>query len=357
MTDVTITVSMLIAFAIALVGLGVMIFGGKMKPNSRKLTGWITGIGVIVMILAIVFANALPTSLGFLNNPLMNKQVTVGGTTITYTTVPTNTQQTSNPTGGVSIVTTNPTIDIAGQDAQQPGTAVATTGSKYQINGAGFKAVTLGTTTAIPGQTIDLFLVNGTQYHNQVVQNLPVKVDTFPVKVAFNKNATVTENIYTTTGLVITNGGGAQNQTDLGNGKSYNLKDEMGVDSLTSTQDMVCIIELTSGNNASTSSPVTYGGQQPYSTSKPQWYTPAGVNSNVYLFNMPAISDTQTRTNTIQLTAKSDGRFIATSSMIKTCETKEWFVDPVSGKLTYDIADSQGTLKSMASYKYVVYFQ
>lgn len=257
-----------------------------------------------------------------------------------------------------NIITTNPTISFAGVDAQQAGTTVGNSYYAHVQDGAeGFGAAN-SPTTAVPGQVITFLLQNATTYHNVKLDAITIAATSFPKTVKFNKNATITENIYTTTGLVIANGLGVQNQTDLGNGASYNLKDEMTANALTETQDMVCIIEITAGTNASTS-PVgaTFGGQQPSSMSKPTWYSTAGTGSNVYLFDVSSIKNSQTVTNNILLTAKSTGRFQAASYMKKSCYTKEYFIDPTSGTIAYDVADSQGTVKSMATYTYTVYFQ
>lgn len=256
--------------------------------------------------------------------------------------------------GGL-IITTNPTVAVAAQDAQSQGTSVGNALTYAFTRGGAFVT---SPTTAVPGQVLDLLVTNGTTYHSAAVKAITITPSTFPVSVLLNKNATVTESIYTTTGLVIANGVGVQNQTDLGNGMTYNLKDEMTANALTSTQDMVCVFELTSGNNASTSPPgVTFGGALPTSTSKPTWYTTVGVNSNVYLFDVPALSTSATNTRTIGLTAKTAGRFQAGSRLIKTCYTKENFVDSVNAQISYDVADSNGNLKSIASYTYTVYFQ
>ena len=260
--------------------------------------------------------------------------------------------------GGTTIVTTNPVISVAAVDNQALGTTVGNS-IQYSVAGGGWQ--TASSTSLAPGTNVQLFVTNGTTYHNAAVPSFAVTTSSFPLALRMNKNATVTENMYTTTGLVLTNSAGTantQNQTDLGNAATYNIKDEMQANALTSTQDMVCVVEISAGNNASTS-PVgaTYGGMQPTTTAKPVWYTAAGVNSNVYLFNMPALSSTATVTNNLQLTAKSNGRFGATSYVKKTCYTKEYFIDPVSGSVTYDVADSEGTLKSLASYTYQFYFQ
>lgn len=278
-----------------------------------------------------------------------------GSTTTTGTTT----------SGGTTINTVNPIVQVTGLDRQAQGTSVSSSAKgAFTVNGVtgGYKTITLGTDTAVPGQSLALLLTNNTSYHNAIVPAFEVKSGSFPVTVYFNKNATVTENIYTTTGLVISNGGGTQNQTALGNGASYNLKDEMTAASLTSTQDMVCVIEIEAGSNASTTPMgATFalnGVAIPLkSQSKPVWYSTIGTTSNVYLFDVAALDTPATRTFTIGLNSKSTGAFIAGSRMVKSCYTKEYFVDPNTGVVTYDVADSDGTLKSMATYTYTVYFQ
>lgn len=264
--------------------------------------------------------------------------------------------------GGITLVTTNPIISILGNDAQQDGTTVSTTtSSKYSRDSdSSFATVTLGTTTAIPGQIIRLFLVNSSSYHNQVWNkdgNIVIKANTFPVNIQFNKNATITESIYYQN-TKLTNNGGANNITDLGNGASYSLTDEMQANALTNTQEMLCIIELTAGVNASTDTPgVTYDGKLSENIETSSWYTPVGTTSKIYTFTKPAISSTKPISENILISSKSTGRFCALSYVKKTCYTKEWFVDPTSGKLTFDVADSQGNLKSIAQYTHTVYFQ
>jgi hypothetical protein len=287
-------------------------------------------------------------------------------------------QVTSPQQQGTTINTVNPIISVTALDKQASGSVVSVVGAQGAFSSGGFKSITLGTDTAVPGQTLDMLLPNGTaamQYHtayygadvsgdNNVAlttSTVTVTPSTFPITVLFNKNATVTENIYSTTGLVISNEGGAAstNQTKLGDGATYNMRDAMSGQSLASTQDMVCVIEINAGNNVSTTSGqgVTYDGKAPFSTAKPTWYTVNGTSSNVYLFDTAPLASGAEVNRNIQVVNKATGSFSAQDMLIKTCYTKEYFLDPNSGKIVYDIADSNGNLKSIAQYKYKVYFQ
>lgn len=271
--------------------------------------------------------------------------------------------------GGITLVTTNPIIKILGTDAQLSGTTVGTSSNKHSVDSeTSFDTVTLGTTTAIPGQKIRLFLNNGTSYHNQVWNrdgSIVTEAGTFPVNIAFNKNGSMTENIYSTTGVVMTNGieGGATNQTDLGNAQSYNWKDEMTPESLTNTQEMVCVVEITAGVNASTSpagvvlkSSDGKASVTALDTSIPTWYAVNGTDSRIWRFTVGALNGGETYTFNIGLKADTSKRFSPRTFVKKSCYSKEWFVDPNTGKLVYDVADSQGTLKSIASHVYRAFF-
>lgn len=283
---------------------------------------------------------------------------------------------------GITLVTTDPVIQIAGTDLQQGGTAV-TGSAQVATNGNGFTSATLGTTTAKVGQTLDILIVNNTAYHNAyygkdvsgddnvvqkdangdtVANSINVKPGTFPIGVKFNKNGSLaTDNIYSTTGVVMTTGG-ATNQTDLGNGASYNFKNEMAMGSLLSTQDMSCVVEVTAGVNLTAPNGITMSlngaNIAPKLTARPQWYTlVGGVDSVVYVFDVPALSSTATQQFYIGVNTKSTGRLPATSSVIRTCYTKEYFIDSQTGKVAYDVADSLNAIKSMASYTKRFYFQ
>jgi hypothetical protein len=260
-----------------------------------------------------------------------------------------------------------PIITAAPVDLQSAGTTVGTTGNQFSVNSGAFSALTLGTSTAQQGQTVDILFVNGTTYHNAYVTGIVVSTTSFPVTVKLNKNATVTENMYNTVGQVMSNGvgGWVTNQTQLGTGSTYNFKDEMQAASLTSTNDMLCVIEIVNGVNASTSplGAVLTGGSGVtfVSTSKPTWYTTNSSNSNVYLYKVKALSTSATQTFNLAVTAKTLGDFAPSAGgnfgLAKTCYTEETFLDPNTGKVVTDVADSNGLLKSMAAYSYKIAFQ
>jgi hypothetical protein len=248
---------------------------------------------------------------------------------------------------------TTPTIAVSAYDAKSTGTAVSNI-LTYQFGGVGGFGST--PTTATPGQSLELLVTNGTTYHTAYVPSFVVAVSSFPKAVAMNRNGSISENLYTTTGVVLQNGVGGQNQTVLGAGITYNIKDEMIPGAYVNTQDMTCVIELTAGVNASAANSVLFDGQMPKATGAPSWYTLAGVNSRVWLFDIPALSGTM-QTHYLSLTPDASKVFSALSYLKKSCYTKEHFIDPNTGLHTFDVADSNGALKAIAHYDYTAYFQ
>jgi hypothetical protein len=269
--------------------------------------------------------------------------------------------------GGVTINTANPVINVKATDLQSGGTAVGLTGSQAFIQAPGaapasWSSVVLGTDTAVVGQTVGLLAINNTQYHNAYLAPFTVASNSFPVSMKFNKNATVTENMYPSTGgTAYTNavGGFVTNITALGAGTPYTIKDDMNANALTSTQDLVCLIEIRNGTALSSGTPygVTLDGANPFSTSKPSFYTLNSSTSAVFLFNVAAMSDSIIKSHTITVNTASNKAIAASAGdvpfLIKTCYTKEWFLDP-SGVPTYDYVDTYGALKSIAQYRYEI---
>jgi len=308
-----------------------------------KNTGWLAFGAILIIAL-----------LGFIAYGQFFSQSAVPGTVVTTS------GQTAG--GGVTnnIVTTNPTIAVAGTDALASGTAVGSSLTYQFNNGGGFVSTP---TTAVPGQILEILATNDTTHHTQYVAPFTVNVASFPIAVKFVKNATVTENMYTTTGLVLGNANGApQNQTALGLGGVYNLKDEMTPASLTETNPMTCILEIEAGNNATSTpagatlslngAPLTLK-----SSSKPNWYSTFGANSAVYLYDTPSLVGGATATMNVGLTSQATKSFSGGTRFKKACYTKEWFIDPNTGLPTLDVANSDGTVQSMALYSYTIFFQ
>ncbi len=316
---------------------------GAARKTSPALIFIVLGVFAVIGILtfAVFFRPATQTQLG-------------GGT-----------QTTQGGTGGAAtIVTTNPTIAFTGQEAQNIGTAVSPVGYRVSVNNGAFAGVVAsGTGTAVPGQS-DTFLLNSSGYHSAIVTGLAITPSVFPYTVQFDKNASVTEVIaYPYANTNIANGLGVNNITNAGvNGASYILNDHMYGTTQASTNDMLCLYELTEGVNATATGVQVSGAgitaDAKYANSIPAWYTPAGVNSRVWGFDVPAIKSSGDTASTITLQTLPTKSFSAGDRLIKTCYTKENFIDSATGKLAYEVADSQSNaIQSLARYTFTGYFQ
>jgi hypothetical protein len=274
----------------------------------------------------------------------------------------------NNGNGGTTIVTTNPTISFSGQQAQNVGQAV-NVGYLVSVNGGGFTStpVASGTGTAVPGQS-DVFLINATGYHSKLVMPdgspLQITPSVFPYTVQLDKNASVTEVInYPYSGLNIGNNDISKNNitNSASNGASYILTDNMYGTSQASTNDMICLYEVTSGVNLTSTGVIVQGNgvtaDAKYANSIPAFYTAAGVNSRVWAFDVPAIKSSASSPMTITLQTLATKSIQAGDKLIKTCYTKEWVIDSATGQPAYEVADSQtNTVDSLAQYYFKANF-
>lgn len=241
------------------------------------------------------------------------------------------------------------TLSINAVDALQEGTAVSSS-SRVSKDGAAFQS---GITTASPNQKLNILLINGTTYHNTYVTDLTVpRAPTMDIPAKLNGNGTVTMTIFTTDDVVMTNGGGASNQTSSV-GATYNHKIKLQGTDKKNSQDMRCIIETTSSANTTNILLTGFGAvQSPKGVnSKPNWYTVAGTGSGVYVYDIQPIVGAETKEGTVVVTSQT-GKSLSKYNVIVTCKTKEWFLDSTTGKVMYDVEDSLGNLQSIAGYTY-----
>lgn len=266
--------------------------------------------------------------------------------------------------GGVNnIVTSSTTMSLSGYDAQATGTAVGIT-SYTGVNG---QPLSTGVTSVAQGQSLNLLLVNNTQYHNGFVA-LSVPATTNLIKATpMNKNASLTIAVYNTAKTAMTNGGGATNQS-VSTGSAPTMELDLTGTSLASTQDMICILE--GSDNTKINNLVLNGfGATFIGTAKPSAYTLGATTSSVWVYKVPAISDASLRVGSIYAESKS-GQSMAGKYFKFTCLTQEYFIDgnanantvnPYATKVGepnvyYGTEDSQGTAKNMATYSFTGYF-
>lgn len=300
-----------------------------MNKSGKSSTIITVGVVALVALLAVIGLKVF----GFL------PQTALGGTTVDNGIAP-----------GTYLATGSTTLSIAGVDAFNQGTSVGSS-SRISTNGAAF---TSGVTTASPGNKLSILLINNSiaGYHNAYIPSHTVPAAaTDVIPVTFNKNASVTITIFNTNNQVID--GVGTNQT-VAAGGTYTMAVRMDGTADASTQDMNCIFE---SNNGTASDKVTFSvpGAQYIGTSKPNWYTLEGTNSEVWVYKMPPIADAASVSGTIQITSAT-GKNLDNGALKMSCYTYDFFLDSATGKVAYDVEDSLGALQSMASYTKTAYF-
>lgn len=263
----------------------------------------------------------------------------------------------SGSDGGTRIVTSATTLDANGIDALLTGTTVA--GTTYiSVDGKAFQT---GITSADQGDELDVLYVNATAYHSAYVPDLkvPTGKTIYVFDVPFYKNASVTMTMFSTNNDVLTNTatGGAVNQT-ISSGQTVSLDLRIDGEAAASTQDMTCVIELngTAVKQGETGVKMSGLGAVYKGQSVPSFYTLSSTANKVWVYDVAPISDGESETGTITI-ASETSKDLSESAFRINCYTKEHFRDSTTGVVTYDIADSQGTKQSIATYSYAFWFK
>jgi len=243
------------------------------------------------------------------------------------------------------IITTSSTLSFSGIDALSNGTSVDVTAYVSKDD----QAYKTGVTTANQGDMLAVLFVNDSTYHNAFASSETVSGVDFPVQKNLYKNASVTSKVYSTTGLaLLTNGGGANNESALSGG-AYTHKITMTGTDKASTQDMVCVLEASDKTKAKEMKLTGFGAVKEGDV--PQAYTPSATTSEMWVYTVKPIADASLQEGSIYLSSE-DGQSMTGKTAKITCYTKEYFIDPLTGDVMYDIENEQGTLQSMATYTY-----
>jgi hypothetical protein len=258
---------------------------------------------------------------------------------------------TTTPQSGTEYISTgSTTLSFVSTDALQPGTTIGGTGW-VGVNGGNLKS---GVTAVNPIDNLEILFVNNTAYHNVYITGHSVpKAPTDPIGVAAKGNASISLTMFNTNNQVLDANGASTNQS-VTTGGSYNMQIRMDGQDKKSTNDMVCILEASDGTKADKMTlngfSASYKGM-----AKPSSYTLIGSTSAIWVYDVPAIEGAVSPTGTIGITSKTSQTLAGVQFKV-TCRTKEYFIDSITGKVVYDIEDSAGTAKSMASYSFTDYF-
>lgn len=248
--------------------------------------------------------------------------------------------------GGTTVVTAGVTYSPVLTDKANVGTTVG--GTKYiSVNDAPYQT---GLTSFNAKDNLKVLIVNGTTYHNAVTSSIiPAGVTSIYPSVTFNKNATVTMTVYDQ--FTLLDAAGAAANATIASGETKNLDVYLQGTSDQSTQDMVCVVETSDNTKVEE---ITLSGATKTSRGKPSSYTLMGTSSAVWVYDMAPITDSAKVQHTLTIKSKSGQDASGTQYKIA-CMTKENFLDSKTGAISYDIEDSQGVAKSMATYSFSDY--
>lgn len=241
------------------------------------------------------------------------------------------------------------TLNFVLTDAQAQGTLV--TATPYIAIGSD-NAYRTGISSASPNDVLNVLFVNNSGYHNAFVKGLTVKATPSQTEsVSMNRNGSVALSLYNTDNSKMS---ATVNQTVV-TGGAYNMEVRFDGTDKVNTQDMKCILEASDSTKMDklslSGAGATFVGQ-----AKPSAYTLSGVNSAVWVYDVQPIVNAVTVKGTLSASSKT-GQSLAGTTAKVTCYTKEYFIDSQSGKVSYDIEDSQGNLKSIATYSVTANFQ
>jgi len=254
------------------------------------------------------------------------------------------------PQAGVSGCEYTPAITYAGFNEYLVGTSVGVTAyTKVDSD-----IIKTGVTSANPGQSLKVLLVNDTTYHNAVVEKAVTCLPNIPVSTGLKANASITVSMYNTDGDKMTNAGGV-NQT-VATGGTYNLKIRMDGQDKASTNDMVCILEAS--DKAKFNNVILNGFSAVKQGEVPSFYTLGGVGASTFVYTVAPIEGANSYEGIIQVSSKS-GQSLATEDLTISCYTKEYFLG-ADGNIQYDVEDTSATSSTstfMAKYSYQIFFQ
>lgn len=307
--------------------------------NKGNKIAMVSVIGLIVLLAVVILRPSTP--------------LTAGTTSAPVQTSPAPTIQTALGTE-CALGIGKATLSYVGYDALNTGTNVVVS-TKTKVNDGVFSS---SVTQSAAGADLQVLLINNTDYHDQLFTDLkvPCSSEDFRIERGLLKNTSGTTQLLTVMnspdGNLMTNGGGATNQTMASGDAPTLTMNFQGVDKA-STNDMVCILE---SSNSTEMDEILLNGQGAIKSSKgkPSFYSLDSVRSEIWVYEVPAITGVGNRV--FSFTPKSaSGKDVSRGKFIIDCFGKRWFLDPL-GDVRYDIQDSQGTQKSINHYQFTGFF-
>ncbi|QGH73148.1 MAG: hypothetical protein [Siphoviridae sp. ctjeG17] len=248
-------------------------------------------------------------------------------------------------------------LTYVGFDKLKPGTAV-TVSSRVSVNGGTYVS---GKVTDSPGNNLKVLLINGTTYHNALIETtqLPCR-GTFDFQKGVDgynglkKNASLTVKVINDDGDATGTGsaGNTNNQT-MSSGSSANMKLVLQGSADAATNDLRCVFEAT--EKAAVKDINVFGlGAVEVQGGVPRFYNQLNGSSELWVYDLNEVENAVSLEGSINVESESAVDASGTRMIIQ-CFSKEFFVDTDS-TVKYGVENADGTQQSLLATNRSVYF-
>lgn len=240
------------------------------------------------------------------------------------------------------------TLTYQGFDKLQAGTSVTVT-ARTSVNSGTFET---GITSASPGDTLEILLINGTTYHNAKLSPVttPCKgtlvigkgVDGYD---GLKQNGTLTVTVFNTNGDAVA--GPASDSTvnvTATSGATHSLAVRLDGQDRRATNDLRCVFEATNKDAVRRIGLNGFGAVE-VPGGQPRNYSVINGSSETWVYDIQELSGSVSPSGVISLEQES-GQSAAGSRIIIRCMSKEWFRD-TDGIVKYGVENADGILQSL----------
>lgn len=232
-------------------------------------------------------------------------------------------------------------------DAKQTGTT-GLGGTLYaSVDGAAYSTTT---TPASVGSVIDYYFLNGSTYHSTVLNDVKTPcAGEMPIEMKLLGNSSLTITVYNQYGTATLSDGGGATNLSLASGESATVKVMLQAQNLKGTQKMRCVLE---SNSTTKMKEMKLDGFGATPAVRPSFYTVNATKSVTWAYDINSVEGATPVEGYIYMEPKTS-QDLSGSMFIIDCYTYEYFLDSVTGQVPFDIEDSQGTKKSIGTYRAV----
>jgi len=243
------------------------------------------------------------------------------------------------------------TVSFGSIDTLDKSESVATS-ERVKVDGA--SPATSGTAYTV-GDSLSILWSNSTYIDRVTTVTIPCGTKVIEPTNGYSglyKFTAPTIRLFNTNGDIISDNGGATNQTAINAGGNANIEIKMdGVDK-ESTGSMVCVLEHTNTSAVNTITLSGLGGAT--KTDVPGFYSVSSAGSKAVAYKLPAIVGAKTVSGTVGVQMKS-GEQYPDQAITMTCYGEQAFEDIDGTFVSAGVEDSDEIIKYTTSADFVLY--